>query len=103
LALIGYAVGLPGNIASLLFMRSFYALKNAIIPLLTNIFALAAHIGLLVFLLKTLTGKYVILAIPLAAGITATLEACLLCLLLLWFLRIRMKKTSSQPEVDSLG
>jgi putative peptidoglycan lipid II flippase len=92
LALIGYAIGLPGNIASLILMRSFYALKNAIIPLFTNIFALATHIGLLIFLLKILTGTYVILVIPLAAGITATLEACLLCLLLLWMLRMRMKK-----------
>jgi putative peptidoglycan lipid II flippase len=95
LALIGYAIGLPGNIASLILMRSFYALKNAVIPLFTNIFALAAHVGLLVFLLQTLTGKYVILSIPLAAGITGTVEACLLCLLLLWFLSIRIKKESS--------
>lgn len=99
LALLGYAVGLPGNIASLILMRSFYALKNAIIPLLTNILALAAHVSLLVFLLKTLTGTYVILAIPLAAGITATLEACLLGLLLLWFLRIRIKKVQMQVIV----
>ena len=94
LALIGYAVGLPGTVASLLFMRSFFALKNAIIPLLTNIFALAIHIGLLLFLLKTLTGKYVILAIPLATGITGTIEASLLCLLLLWCLYARTRKVS---------
>jgi putative peptidoglycan lipid II flippase len=102
LALIGYAIGLPGNIASLILMRSFYALKNAVIPLLINIFALATHISLLVFLLKSLTGKYVILVIPLAAGITGTVEACLLGLLLLWLLRIRLKKTSNQAEVDDL-
>ena len=94
LALIGYAFGLPGTVASLLFMRSFFALKNAIIPLLTNIFALAIHIGLLLFLLKTLTGKYVILAIPLATGITGTIEASLLCLLLLWCLYARTRKVS---------
>ena len=98
LALIGYAIGLPGNIASFIFMRSFYALKNAVIPLLTNIFALATHIGLLIFLLKTLTGKYVILVIPLAAGITGTVEACLLCLLLLWFLSIRIKKAQNSSQ-----
>jgi putative peptidoglycan lipid II flippase len=90
LALIGYAIGLPGNVASLLFMRSFYALKNAVIPLLTHILAIAAHISLLVFLLETLTGKYAILVIPLAVGVTATAEACLLCLLLLWRLSIRV-------------
>jgi putative peptidoglycan lipid II flippase len=91
LALIGYAIGLPGNVASLLFMRSFYALKNAVIPLLIHIFAIVAHISLLVFLLKTLTGTYAILIIPLAVGVTATAEACLLCLLLLWRLSIRIK------------
>jgi peptidoglycan biosynthesis protein MviN/MurJ (putative lipid II flippase) len=100
LALIGYAVGLPGNIASLLLMRSFYALKNALIPLFTNILALATHIGLLVFLLKTLMGTYVILAIPLAAGVTATLEACLLSLLLLWLLRLRIKKGQMHMTVS---
>jgi len=102
LALIGYAIGLPGNIASLILMRSFYALKNAVIPLLTSICALATHIGLLVFLLRTLTGSYVILVIPLAVGITGTVEACLLGLLLLWFLRIRIKKVSNQTGADSL-
>jgi putative peptidoglycan lipid II flippase len=102
LALIGYAIGLPGNVASLILMRSFYALKNAVIPLLTNILAFATHIGLLVFLLKTLTGKYVILVIPLATGITGTLEACLLSLLLLGLLRIRMKKVSKHVGADIL-
>jgi peptidoglycan biosynthesis protein MviN/MurJ (putative lipid II flippase) len=77
-------------------MRSFYALKNAVIPLLINIVALATHIALLVFLLKSLTGTYVILVIPLAAGITGTVEACLLGLLLLWILRIRIKKVGAQ-------
>jgi putative peptidoglycan lipid II flippase len=52
LVLIGYAVGLPGRVASELLMRSFYGLKNALIPLLTNIVAFAAHVGLILFLLK---------------------------------------------------
>lgn len=92
LALTGYAIGLPGRVASELLARSFYALKNALIPLLTNIFAFAIRIGLLLFLLKTLSGKYIILAIPLAAGGMATIEAGLLCLLLLWRLHARITK-----------
>jgi putative peptidoglycan lipid II flippase len=106
LALIGYALGLPGNIASLILLRSFYALKNAVIPLLISIFALAAHVGLLVFLMKTLTGKYVILSIPLAAGFTGTAEACLLGLLLLWYLRMGIKKeleNSKNPASPTLN
>jgi putative peptidoglycan lipid II flippase len=98
LVLIGFACALPGRIAAELFMRSFYALKNAVIPLCTNIFALAARIGLLVFLLKALSGKYVILAIPLSLAGAATAEAGLLCLLLLW--RIQVKKQNAH-EVDS--
>jgi putative peptidoglycan lipid II flippase len=92
LVLIGYAFGLPGRVAAELFMRSFYAFKNALIPLLTNIFAFAVRISLLLFLLHTLSGKYVILAIPLAASGVATVEAGLLCLLLIWRLNAHIKR-----------
>jgi len=74
-------------------MRSFYALKNAIIPLLTNMFTFAIHIGLLLFLFRTLASKYVMLSIPLATTITITIEAGLLCLLLLWRLRVGIKES----------
>jgi putative peptidoglycan lipid II flippase len=84
LALIGYAIGLPGHVASQLLMRSFYALKNALIPLVTNIFAFVVRISLLFYLFHALSGKNSILAIPLAATGTTTVEAGLLCLLLLW-------------------
>ncbi len=92
LVLTGFAIGLPGRVASELLMRSFYALKNALIPLLINIVALAAHIGLIVLLLKLLVGKYVILAIPLSLAGAATIEAGLLCLLLLWRLGARINR-----------
>jgi putative peptidoglycan lipid II flippase len=92
LVLIGYAFGLPGQVASGIFMRSFYALKNAVIPLFTNMLGFAMRISLLLFLFKVLTGKYLILAIPLAATGTATIEAGLLCLLLLWRLRVGVKE-----------
>lgn len=106
LVLIGYAIGLPGQVAAGILMRSFYALKNAIIPLLTNIFTFAVHIGLLFFLFRTLTGKYVILSIPLAATVTITVEAGLLCLLLLWRLRVGIKgeqKSRVVPEAPTLS
>jgi putative peptidoglycan lipid II flippase len=92
LALIGYLIGLPGQVASVLLIRSFYALKNAILPLLTNIFAFVARISLLFFLLHTLSGKKVLLAIPLAAASSATAEAALLCLLLLWRLQAKIRR-----------
>ncbi len=98
LALIGYAIGLPGQVASQILMRSFYALKNALIPLLTNIFAFAARISLLFFLFHTLSVKNIILAIPLAATGTATIEAALLCFLLLWRLRVSMRKRTLDSQ-----
>jgi putative peptidoglycan lipid II flippase len=87
LVLIGYAIGLPERVASELFVRSFYALKNALIPLLVNLFGFTVRIGLILCLFEILIGKYHILAIPLAAAGAATIEAGLLCLLLLWRLR----------------
>jgi putative peptidoglycan lipid II flippase len=101
LVLIGYAIGLPGQVAAQLLMRSFYALKNAIIPLITNIFSFAIHIGLLLFLFKTLSGKNVILSIPLAATITITVEAGLLSLLLLWRLRVGIKQQQENLETSA--
>src|SRR5229473_4288694 len=43
LVLVGFAIGLPGQVASNLLVRSFYALKNALIPLLIAIFAFAVN------------------------------------------------------------
>src|SRR5205085_10443634 len=82
LALLGYAFGLPGRIASDLLIRSFYAIRNAVTPLITNMLAFAIRIGLLLLLLRLLTGKYAILAIPLAVGGATTIEAGVLLLLL---------------------
>lgn len=88
-ALLGYAVGLPGLTASALLILSFYALKDARTPLLTNVGTLVARISLILLLLMVLRGDSAILALPLAASITGTAEALLLCLLL--FLRLRVK------------
>jgi putative peptidoglycan lipid II flippase len=88
-ALLGYAVGLPGVTASGLLILSFYALKDARTPLLTNVGTLAVRISLLLLLLRVFRGDFAILAIPLAASTTGTAEALLLCLLL--FLRLRSK------------
>ncbi|HLX55432.1 MAG TPA: lipid II flippase MurJ [Ktedonobacteraceae bacterium] len=89
LALIGYAVGLPGAIASGLFTSTFYALKNALVPLFTSIFNIAVHVGLIFFLLTICTGENAILAVPLAVSGSSTAEAILLGLLL--FLSFRSK------------
>jgi putative peptidoglycan lipid II flippase len=90
-ALLGYTVGLPGLTAEGLLILSFYALKDARTPLLINIAALAMRISLIFLLLKVLIGEYAILALPLAASVTSTTQAVLLCLILLIRLQTKVK------------
>jgi putative peptidoglycan lipid II flippase len=89
MALFGYAVGLPGLTANILLVTCFYALKDARTPLFTGIVTIGVRIALLLLLLKLLTGRYTILAIPLAASISGTAEAA--CLSLILFARLRKK------------
>ncbi|GAC1565569.1 MAG: murein biosynthesis integral membrane protein MurJ [Ktedonobacteraceae bacterium] len=90
LALVGYAVGLPGVIAGELLVRTFYAMKDARTPLCTTILNVAAHIGLIYFFLSIYSGTHAIIAIPLANSGASTLEAILLCLLLNMRLRTKI-------------
>lgn len=91
IALVGYALILPGRVADELLNRSFYALKDARTPLFTDIIALGARIGLIMLLVRLLNGKYLLLSIPLAVGGAAALEAVLLGFLLLARLRTKVK------------
>lgn len=99
LVLIGYAVGLPGRVASDLLTRSYYSIKNAVIPLITNILAFALRIGLLLMLLKVIKGKNALLAIPLSIGVAQTLEAG--ALFLLFFLYSLKKLQRKQETMES--
>jgi peptidoglycan biosynthesis protein MviN/MurJ (putative lipid II flippase) len=89
MALFGYAIGLPGQTATMLLVTCFYALKDARAPLFTGIVTIVARIALLLLLFHLLTGRYTILAIPLATSITGTIETA--CLSLILFLRLRKK------------
>ncbi|HEU5227151.1 MAG TPA: murein biosynthesis integral membrane protein MurJ [Ktedonobacteraceae bacterium] len=102
LALLGYAVGIPGLVAGDLVVRGFYALKDAWTPLWTNIFALTSRIGLILLLLQTLKGPLVILAIPLALAGSATAEALLLCSIFLYRLRKRMVLDKGMQRLQRL-
>jgi tetratricopeptide (TPR) repeat protein len=88
-ALLGFAAGLPGQTLGLLIVLGFYALKDALTPLFTGVFELVTHVCLALLLLHLFAGSNVILALPLAASISATLAAATLCLIL--FLRLRVK------------
>jgi len=100
LALIGYAIGLPGVIAGELMGRTFYAMKDARTPLFTNILNFAGHIGLIYFFLAIFTGTNAIIAIPLATSGSATTEAILLALLL--YLRFH-KKIAAERQLTLLS
>jgi len=90
LALIAYALGLPGIIAGELIANGFFALKDTRTPLIANTLTLAMRYGLIVFLLQVFHGTYTILAIPLALSGAATAEALLMCTVLLLRLRQRV-------------
>jgi putative peptidoglycan lipid II flippase len=94
MALFGYALGLPGMTANVLLVTCFYALKDARTPLFTGIVAFVVRIALLLLLFRLLTGRYTILAIPLAASISGTAESVGLSLIL--FARLRKKIRSDK-------
>jgi putative peptidoglycan lipid II flippase len=87
LALVGYALGLPGTTANGLLGNIFYALKDAYTPLIVGILLLLVHISFIVLLLHVLAGDALVLVIPLVTSLTVTGSACLLALIL--FLRLR--------------
>lgn len=97
LALIGYSVGLPALIASEMFARAFFALKDARIPLVTSSFNFVIHIGLIHFLLAIFTGQNTVLAIPLATSGSATTECLLLGIFLYFRLRKKVKSELHTP------
>jgi putative peptidoglycan lipid II flippase len=91
MALIGYAISLPGLTADALLVLCFYALKDAKTPLFVNIVIVVVHIALLISLLKVFTGPYAILAIPLISAIAGSVEAAILSLILFSRLRAGIK------------
>ncbi|MBE3558702.1 MAG: murein biosynthesis integral membrane protein MurJ [Ktedonobacteraceae bacterium] len=93
LALIGYALAIPGMSAASLLSSGFFALKDALTPFLANTFGLALRTGLIVLFLDVFKdrGPLVILSIPLALAGAITAESILQWLLLLWQLRRRLK------------
>jgi putative peptidoglycan lipid II flippase len=101
LVLLGFAVGLPGRIADQLLMRSFYSIKNAVVPLITNVLTFALRVGVLVLLLRLLSSKHAILAIPLSVGAAETLEAGALFLLLFSVFFRKYRKEREAPLLEN--
>jgi putative peptidoglycan lipid II flippase len=91
LALIGYALAIPGSAAGNLISAGFFALKDAFTPFLLNVYALLVRLALLALFFWTLPEGLLILTVPLAYLISGTTEALFLYLLLYYRLRKRLK------------
>src|SRR5581483_6011559 len=92
LALIGYAIALPGQAASSLLTLTFYAMKNAAWPLGATILSLLAHLGSLVLFFALFTGPYKILAVPLAFAVDGLVASLMLGTLLFLGMRIKARQ-----------
>jgi len=90
-ALLGYAVALPGLTIGILLVVIFYAMQDAKSPLVSSILNVLAHVGVLVFLIHSLTGNQVILAIPLAAAAEGVVQSAFLGALLVVRMRSKLK------------
>jgi len=92
LALIGYAIALPGQAAGSLLTLAFYSMKNATWPLIATVLALLAHLGALFLFFALFSGDYQILAVPLSFAADGIATSLLLGTLLFLGLRIKARQ-----------
>ncbi len=92
LALIGYLAALPFITGADLLSRSYYALKDATTPLLTNILSIAVRVVVILLLLQLLHGQSMVLIIPLAIGAAEAVEMVLLFLIMFFRLQSKIKE-----------
>lgn len=93
LALIGFALGVPGFAGGEMLVNGFFALKDTRTPLLTNIFSLALRFGLTMLLLNLLLHTtIIIMAIPLATSGASIIETIILAIVLLIRLHFAVRK-----------
>ncbi len=100
LALLGYAIALPGQAVAVLLLMTFYAMKNALIPFCASLLALLAHVSGVVFFLSLFSGSQQILAIPLGLATDGIVTSLLFSLLL--FLNLR-SKVRDDPGMQRLA
>ena len=102
LALVGYAVGMPGTTMNALLANTFYALKDAYTPLFVSALLLAVRVGIILLLLHLLAGDALVLVIPLTASIVATMSASLLALILFPRLHKRIGSGTKEQAVVAM-
>ncbi|HEU5383218.1 MAG TPA: murein biosynthesis integral membrane protein MurJ [Ktedonobacteraceae bacterium] len=100
LALLGYAVALPAQAATLLLILAFYATKNALVPLYTSMLALLAHLGAALLFLQIFSGSYQILAIPLALAAESVVTTLLLAAWLFFGLRSQVRNDRGMQRLE---
>jgi putative peptidoglycan lipid II flippase len=101
LVLLGYALALPGQALASLLSLTFYAMKNALTPLIACAVALLAHIGGLFFFFALFSSSRQILAIPLALAVDGCVSTLLLSLLLFLGLRSKVRKDKGMRRLAS--
>jgi putative peptidoglycan lipid II flippase len=92
LALLGYAIALPGQAAGSLLTLAFYSMKNATWPLIATVLALLAHLGALFLFFALFSGDNQILAVPLSFAADGLATTLLLGTLLFLGLRIKARQ-----------
>ena len=101
LALLGYALALPGQALSSLLSLSFYAMKNAVLPLVVCAVSLLAHIGGILFFLALFSGSQQVLAVPLGLAVDGCVSTVLLGTFLFLGLRSKVCKDKGMQRLIS--
>jgi putative peptidoglycan lipid II flippase len=102
IALLGYAIALPGQAIAILLILAFYSMKSAITPLFATFLALFTHLAGALFFLHIFSGSQQIIAIPLAMATDGTMTSLLLGVLLFYRLRSRMRKDPGMQRLERL-
>lgn len=100
LALIGYAIALPGQAVASLLMLTFYAMKNALAPFAASALALLSHVGALLLFLMLFSGPTQIMAIPLALATDGVVTSLLFGSLLFLGLRARVRQDQGMLRLE---
>lgn len=102
IALLGYVLALPGLALTSLLSLTFYAMKNAVLPMIACAASLLAHIGGILLFFALFSGEYQILAVSLGLAADGLASTILLGVLLLLGLRARVRKDQGMQRLQRL-
>jgi putative peptidoglycan lipid II flippase len=99
IALLGYAIALPGHALAFLLILTFYAMKKALAPLYITLLALFTHACAILLFLHIFSGTQQIIAIPLSLAIDGLIMSILLGLLLFRHLRSLVREDKGMQRL----